>query len=236
MIRIFLIIILIPSALNSSSHSYFIVWNIGQGSWASLIKSHECWHFDVGGEIFPTAVKTLCQQKNNFLFLSHDDWDHLSNAREILKWEKVCLFEQPRKTFSKSKRNLLNRFQKCPQQTGVQEISWNVKGKTPNDLSRVFYLKNPGILLPGDSSRSQEKFWAPLILPLKIKWWLLGHHGSLTSSSKSLLKNIGKPMAVASAKWARYRHPHPMVEARLRQQGIPLMRTEDWGHIWIALD
>lgn len=230
------IILFLPVSVGVSFHSYFIVWNVGQGSWATLVKPLECWHFDAGGEKFPPAVRELCQHKTNFLYLSHDDWDHISYFKRILQWDETCLFELPRKTFSSSKRNLLKRFQKCPSLPAVREISWIPIGKTANDLSRVFFLKSPGVLFPGDSTRSEEKIWSGLIRNLKIKWWLLGHHGSLTSSSKMLLEKIGRPIAIASARWLAYHHPHPIVEARLRQKGIPLLKTEDWGHIWIALD
>jgi competence protein ComEC len=39
-------------------------------------------------------------------------------------------------------------------------------------------------------------------------------------------------MAIASARWKRYHHPHAEIEALLKQRHIPMIRTEDWGNIW----
>ncbi len=236
MIRYGILILLFPIALSESLGRYFIIWNVGQGSWASLVTNRECWHFDVGGKIFPRGVQRLCQNKDNFLFLSHDDWDHITHLKRIAGWPRICLFTRPRKSFSAKKKNLMGQLPPCPKLSGAEEIVWTPKGKNPNDLSRVYFLKNPGVLIPGDSPRSEEKIWSAKIRKLEIKFWLLGHHGSLTSSSKTLISVIGRPLAISSAKWTSYRHPHPIVEARLRRNGIPLLRTEDWGHIGVKLD
>ena len=234
MILIILLVLLWSNHLAETPKKYFVIWNVGQGSWSTYISQTECWHFDAGGEKFPAAVKQ-CRSKVNFVFVSHDDWDHISFVRKIAAWN-ACLVKKPRKVFSESKEKLFDSFKKCPPLEGASEINWEPHGKKPNDLSRVYFLKNPGVLIPGDSTRSEEKYWGPKVAGLKIKWWLLGHHGSLSSSSKTLVELVGKPMAVASARWAKYHHPHPIVEARLRQKGIPVLRTEDWGNIWISLD
>jgi competence protein ComEC len=226
-------ILFFGSSIGHDPANYFIIWNVGQGSWSTLVKSQECLHYDVGGEKFPEAVKTLCSQKRNKIYISHDDWDHIRFLKVIRKWRNVCLADGPRKFFSTSKEKLIEKFAICSD--SKTEIGFQALGKTANDLSRVYFEKNPGVLIPGDSSRSAEKIWAPLVAGNKIHWWLLGHHGSLTSNSKLLIEKIGHPIAIASARWKVYHHPHPLVIARLKMHGIPTLRTEDWGNFWILL-
>ena len=184
-------------------------------------------------ERFPVEVTSLCSKKNNKIFISHDDWDHIRFLKVILKWRHVCVADAPRKYFSKAKEKLVEKFSVCSD--SKSEIEFNPTGKTPNDLSRVYFENNPGVLIPGDSSSGAEKIWAPLVDGHKVKWWLLGHHGSVTSNSVFLAEHVGHPIAIASARWRVYHHPHPLVIARLKQHRIPVLRTEDWGSFWISL-
>jgi competence protein ComEC len=113
---------------------------------------------------------------------------------------------------------------------------WNgAINKTANASSRVIWWR--GVLLPGDSSRDQEKFWVHAIKNLsRTRFLILGHHGSATSTGQELLhklKNVR--MAIASARFKRYGHPHSRVRADLSRARIPLLRTEDWGTIRVAL-
>lgn len=229
-------ILLAPHQSSEDIKNILTIWNVGQGNWATLSNPSQCWHFDVGGESFPIGVKSLCYKKENYIFLSHDDWDHLRFLKKVRSWPKVCLVSPPRKSFSKAKKRLIENLSPCPEIKTVQELKWPTKGKNPNDLSRIYFLKDPGVLFPGDSTRGEEKIWAQQLTKLKVKWWLLGHHGSLTSSSNFLLENIGRPLgAIVTARWRAYRHPHPKVEARIKHKGIPILRTEDWGHIHIEI-
>jgi competence protein ComEC len=64
---------------------------------------------------------------------------------------------------------------------------------------------------------------------------ILGHHGSQTSSSQAFLTQARPGLAIASARRARYGHPHRKVVSRLRQKKIPTLTTEDWGSLFFSL-
>ena len=233
---LFLMLLMSPATLLESSPRYMIIWNVGQGAWTTFISGDDCWHFDAGGEYFPQDVEKLCRKKQNKLFISHDDWDHISFISRLSSWSHICLFEQPRKITSPRKQKVIARLPLCNSAMAVKEINWPVQGKSSNDLSRVYYLPQTQTLFPGDSSAAEEKWWAEKFQFLKVQWWILGHHGSQTSNSEKLIHFIGHPKAaISSARYKKYRHPHPLVQARLRQNGIPLLRTEDWGHLWIQI-
>ena len=233
---VFIMLLFSPATLPESPGSYMIVWNVGQGAWTTVLMGDECWHFDAGGEHFPKAVESLCRQKINKLFISHDDWDHIGFIPHLSSWPKVCLFQLPRQISSPRKQKIFEHLSICKPSSEVQEVEDSVHGKTSNDLSRVYYLAKAQALFPGDSTATEEKWWASRAQNLKVKWWLLGHHGSQFSSSQELVQDLHHPWAaISSARYKKYRHPHPLIQARMRKNGIPLLRTEDWGNLWIQI-
>ena len=60
------------------------------------------------------------------------------------------------------------------------------------------------------------------------------HHGSKTSSSLDLLKNLEPDQAFAQNGYRnRYGHPHPTVTARYQGMNIPFYQTPDTGaQVW----
>ncbi len=236
MLAVLILLILSPVTLPESPRPYMIIWNVGQGAWTTVLVGEECWHFDAGGEHFPKAVERLCRAKQNRLFISHDDWDHVGFIPRLSSWPKICLFQSTRQVSSPRKQKLFDQLKLCDAPSQVQEVEDSVHGKQSNDLSRVYYLPMAQALFPGDSTASEERWWARKTRDLKIKWWLLGHHGSQFSSSQNLIDELHHPWAaISSARYKKYRHPHPLIQARLRQNRIPLLRTEDWGDLWIQI-
>ncbi len=212
----------------------FIVWNVGQGQWTTSVNSESCLHFDIGGESFPwKKVRKLCEKKENRIYLSHWDWDHVGGlSRWPWGWKrhKTCIALRPLGKSSLKKMKLLSGFTDCQELTREIQIWTPRSAKDSNSQSHV--LKFQRILLPGDSPTSQEKFWRPTNLTQDVTLLILGHHGSATSTSEDTLKQMpALRMAISSARWSRYGHPHPDVQARLKRKKVPLLRTEDWGHL-----
>lgn len=223
--------------------SFFIVWNVGQGQWATLVLPDGCHHFDVGGEKNPLArVQKICGKKKNKFYLSHWDWDHISFALKAHKaLPQACLKVAPLGKSRPYKMKILETYKSCDAETAPEALTKELTSftskdltKKTNDLSRVLVALDK-ILIPGDSPQVQEKIWGQRVSPSKIRLLLLGHHGSQTSSSEELLSLLPDlKMAVASARSARYGHPHPVVVQRLKKHHIPLLRTEDWGNLWFT--
>lgn len=229
---IVMILILLKSQSISTDRLFnFIVWDVGQGQWTTFIDHNQCLHFDMGGEKYPKKLTELCRRKLNILFITHEDWDHVSFISTFSrKTENFCFFnlKPPKRTF-------LKRLKKCDIKLPkvVSIISKGLSGRSANEESSVFLLNNQ-ILQTGDAPQSEEKRWL-YKLPKKIKLLILGHHGSNTSTSNSLLEHIKIKMAVASSRKKRYGHPHPKVIDRLKNKKIPLLSTENMGslYFWI---
>ncbi|MEN0058841.1 MAG: hydrolase [Bdellovibrio sp.] len=236
---------------------YFVIWNVGQGQWATAILPDHCLHFDMGGEFFPwKKIARACRHKENRIHLSHWDWDHigaLARPSRLFNAESFCLALPPQGKSSRRKEQIVQTYHPCTSdifnmetvtpttdtaanKTKTSLHLWRAPSglKETNQRSHVLQFHN--ILIPGDSPFSQEKIWSQQKWVHTSRVLLLGHHGSQTSTSTFLLDNLPSlKLAISSARWARYHHPHGLIEHRLRQRKIPLLKTEDWGSIWLKL-
>ena len=223
----------------------YTIWNVGQGSWATAISLYSCYHFDMGGENAPwEAILAQCQDKENQVFFSHWDWDHISFVKRYsLKVKKLCIGASPRGKAKTSRKRQLKNIAICPKNENPSPFLWkelpydpftyqSYDKTTPNETSRIFIWKD-FILNTGDSTKKDERRWLPLLSDAaSVKWLLLGHHGSHTSTSKQLLvklKNLRG--SITSSRKKRYGHPHKKVVELLQRHQIPLISTEDWGNI-----
>ena len=131
-----------------------IVWNVGQGSWATYVTDEFCFHFDSGGDRAPfKSVRETCRNKLNRFYYSHWDWDHVGlvgRARGFLP--DICLLMAPAsREASLRKRRLLDGLAAC--RVGRPPFRWwqgSLRGDA-NASSRVVLWG--GVLLPGDSPR-----------------------------------------------------------------------------------
>ena len=217
----------------------FVVWNVGQGQWATFVAPGFCWHFDMGGERPDwAAVLTECRGKENRVSFSHWDQDHISFAHEAgLRLPGLCIAHRPLGDANPHKRRLLAGLENCkPAPMAIRELSRpgdrTAHAVTANEVSRVFEVAHVAVI-PGDSPIDREAIWAPRLAASDDAFVLvLGHHGSRTSTGARLLGRLPRlETAVASARLARYGHPHPAVAQALHEKGIALLRTELWGHL-----
>lgn len=220
--------------------SYFVIWNVGQGQWTTAITSSECLHFDMGGEYFPwRKILQQCADKKNFVFLSHWDWDHigaLSKTSWVRQFSHLCLALRPLGTSSSHKMQILNQIPPCAPDKLPESVKIWSPALQANSNAESHVIRYKDILIPGDSPATQEKLWRRVSWLQDIKILILGHHGSRTSTSEDLLKSLPSlRTGIASARWARYHHPHSAVEYRLHQRRVALLKTEDYGNIWIEL-
>lgn len=254
-VLIFLYFIFLSQTIRHQNLPHFIVWNVGQGLWTTLSEHDACYHIDMGGEYFIFNWKSVleeCGRKKNFLYITHGDWDHINFIKSAShKLPFLCLVTPPAEPLNKKQKKWFKAVSFCKEtntadknqslKAPLNELNFKLKTHStkkisPNSWSRIFVVKEK-ILVSGDSPRKQEKRWLhELSSPLKVRFYILGHHGSNTSSSEELLKELPRlQTAIASARYRKYRHPHPKVVQRLKVRGVNLLKTEDWGNIYIPL-
>jgi len=225
-----------PELLRASE---LIIWNVGQGQWISEVHPELCLHYDMGGEKSPgLAITRLCRKKKNFILVSHWDWDHISwIASYSSQVDFACLLPPPKPPKSKRKKKSLESVKYCQTkelraiEAFIEVIYRPPESGDANAASQVFYSKTFKTLIPGDSPRRAEEIWASQA-PRSSEGFILGHHGSKTSTSLSLIRALPNlKWSIASARKSRYGHPHPETESLLKKEKVPLLRTEDWGHL-----
>ena len=229
---IVLILIILKSQFIYSESPYnFVVWNVGQGSWATLMSIDKCFHIDIGGEKYPDKVDQQCAGRNNIIYITHEDWDHISYFQRFSRKTKFhCLVKN--QTFTKKYLQLAKKC-KGPLPSFIRRIDKGSSSGSRNQMSSIYIVLNK-VLITGDAPIKREKIWMRKVdrtLPILI----LGHHGSHTSTSVKLLNRIRPSFAIASARKTRYSHPHKTVSEKLKNRRIPLLRTEIWGHIFMTL-
>lgn len=212
----------------------WIIHNVGQGQWATFSNPTICLHFDFGGENFRRKylqrlfIKN-CSQKENQLYLSHADLDHYSFYKMIWQNSKNLCWQFKPLNFSK-----LKNIPSCKKVSSAKLIYSDYYEKNKNASSGV--IIKDSFLFSGDSPVSAERKWAGILKEYRIKYFMLGHHGSSTSTSDQLLKNLSQAlMAISSARFKRYGHPHQKVLLKLKRNHIPLLKTEDWGNLIIQI-
>lgn len=220
--------------LADESRGVWLVWNVGQGQWLTYIEGKHCLHFDIGGERASwLRISRWCKRRENSIFISHWDWDHISFAsRSRSALPGACIWAPSKEGISERKTRVLGQLQPCHEMPKFQ-VWVPAFSQSSNDSSRVAFWQ--GMLIPGDSSKAQEKYWSRQMSGLsKARWLLVGHHGSRTSTSRLLLDQLPHlKQAVISARQSRYGHPHAEVIRDLRFYKVPTLRTEDWGDIAI---
>lgn len=224
--------------------NFWVIWNVGQDQWVTHVLPDRCIHYDVGGEphYFKTIRRSLivnCANKENEINLSHWDFDHYENIPTLARLiAKICWQIKPfDRVQKKSATQILNlNIPNCRQLAFSQYwLPDRTTVKNTNDSSIVHLDSN--VLIPGDSSISQEKIWINRFNRLnQAQILILGHHGSRTSTGKKLLTHLPfLKMAIASARYKKYGHPHQRTLNSLQHFHISMLKTEDWGNIWLSL-
>lgn len=232
-----------PTPAGHAGGDQLVIWDVGQGQMVTWITWRSCLHFDMGGEKFPHAVATRCRGKENRLYVSHGDYDHIGLLRSFQKKVgPLCLALAPLLLDKPWQWRLLTSLPPCPPRAEPSVLALRPQMRPPfpklslNDWSWVFVVSSK-ILIAGDSTKRAERSWvSALPEPEKILYLVAGHHGSNTSTSEELLRELPHlRMAVVSARKGAYGHPHPKVLERLKHRGVKTVLTELQGAVFLPL-
>lgn len=235
-LSILLLCFLWPSNLSKNLLDWLIIWNVGQGQFVTWVQKNRCIHFDAGGEYFPSLeIIKYCKSKKNLIFISHSDYDHINFIPKLKKITSQLCQIPPQAPIYKLNYNKF--FQGIPF-CKTKDFNFNIhlakqgKIKSVNQSSRI--VENKLFWISGDATKKMEKSILHLISP-PIKYYIVGHHGSKTSSSNELLTKFNFKLAIASSRKEKYGHPHFEVLQKLKHFKIPMIETNNFGHIKIQL-
>ncbi|MFY7948701.1 MAG: ComEC/Rec2 family competence protein, partial [Gemmatimonas sp.] len=121
------------------------------------------------------------------------------------------------------------------------DSSWTASQRDANETSvvlRVDYGLHR-LLLTGDAEAEEEAWLVAQqgVGALDVDVLKLGHHGSRTSSTATLLDAATPLLAIASVGAGnRYGHPSPETLAALMARGVPVFRTDTDGTVIVQTD
>jgi competence protein ComEC len=237
-VSIFALVILFPIWLTMPESSRWIVWNVGQGEWVTRVTETRCYHFDMGGEHYPREqIRATCAGKLNLAYFSHWDMDHIGFARAARGlFPRLCLAALPIGEGGRKKEKMFEGWPECGRDSSVSiwkpELRDSHKKKSANELCQIFVTDR--MLITGDAPKKEEEVFVQDQKISDVRVLVLGHHGSRTSTSESLMRALPHlSMAIATARKAKYGHPHFEVLARLADHHVAVLKTEEWGSIEI---
>lgn len=118
-------------------------------------------------------------------------------------------------------------------------VKGGFSGREVNNSSlvlKIIYGKT-SFLLTGDLEMSAEEALFSYDGLLQSQVLKVGHHGSVTSTSQSLLNLVQPRYALVSVgKGNKYHHPGKITIQRLRQNGIAVLRTDHFGALVFESD
>lgn len=174
----------------------------------------------------------------------HGDKDHLGEAKTILEnipVKKLIINDNRVNYYEKqliSKKTIIGKQGLTFNLNGLNFIQLNENLSDENDSSQIYLVtyKKIKLLLTGDASvKSEETLLSNYDLG-NIDILKVGHHGSSTSTSEKLLKNLNPKVAlISSGRDNKFGHPHQEIINRLKKHNIKTYNTKEDGTITINL-
>lgn len=208
--------------------------------------------FEVGPDIITPLLKAKGIRTIDKIILTHGDLDHIGGTEAVIQNFNVKQIIVGRGQSANS--NSVEEGTLC---TLIKEKKiklmavkngdfWKIgrfafyvvgpsgKADNKNDGSIVLYTALGGErwLFTGDLEKKGERNLLEQYPNIKVDVLKVGHHGSLTSTSKSFIDQISPNVALISVgKHNRFGHPHPDVIELLEKQHITILRTDENGAI-----
>jgi competence protein ComEC len=205
--------------------------NVGQGDATLVISQGKTLLIDTGGalrfdiskDVLIPYFKKLRITKLDTVMITHDDFDHNGGLVSLMKSFHVNrVIDQP-----------FDRFQVGQWTITNYQYFLDVLVED-NERSLIIGIANQTCqwLVMGDATIRTEEYLMQFFPNLRSRFLRIGHHGSLTSTSTSLLDQIQPSEAIISNGGANlYGHPHPQVLERLQERNIRIRRTDQEGTI-----
>lgn len=186
-------------------------------------------------------IKTLGNITIDYVFITHGDYDHASEALMVYhKYPVKHIYTNPYEYSDTVNIPGIKHTKKGDSficgDVLIDVLSPGKDYLDDNDNSLVLRLTidNQRYLFTGDISNKVE---ADLIsyyhTDLKSDYLHISHHGSNYSTSEDFLMYVNPHTAIISVGKNRYNHPHPELIKRLKEKNIKILKTIDENSIII---
>ncbi|MEE8815567.1 MAG: ComEC/Rec2 family competence protein [Lachnospiraceae bacterium] len=246
------------TASGSSGFSLTML-DVGQGL-SCLIKSDgQYMLYDGGPRESSSYVVSYLQQhgvsKLTYLVASHYDEDHIAGLVGVLNTTPVTYALTPDYV---ADTKIYASFENGLAANGANDIHpimgdvytlgkaqlqvvgpayYTHPGDNDNSIAIRITYGNTSFLLTGDAEEDEEYEMVASGLPLDSDVYVVGHHGSDSSSTTELLNAVTPSYALISVgKGNSYGHPTEGALTRLTAAGAKIFRTDDQGEITVVSD
>ncbi len=220
------------------------------GRWVLVDTGPRSHTFDAGRRRVIPYLRRRGVSRLEAVVLTHPDLDHIGGAPAVLEAIEVAGVLDPGRAAARAA------FEEVLEVASARGVGWwpaserqvleldgmeievlfppstEVTGDA-NDASVVLLLRYGRFraLLTGDAPASVEReILSAIDEPVQVL--KVGHHGSITSTSRALLESLRPELAVIPVGWRnRYGHPDPRVLDRLEGAGSRIYRTDLHGTV-----
>ncbi len=249
-------IIILTFKNNDELQVYFL--DVGQGD-AILIKNGANQTLIDSGRNGRIVLEKLGKampfwdRKIEALIITHPDADHYGGVSEILDFYKVENIIKTDAVNSSGEWSSLMDKIKSKRITAIKstagteiifpagarlkiiypENNTAINAKDRNDASivtRLVFGENE-FLFTGDLAQTGENFLVNNNIDIKSDFLKVGHHGSKSSTTDNFLDKVNPQDAIISVGKNSYGHPHKEILDRLKNRGILIWRTDEYGMI-----
>ena len=239
------------SALIQTPNGYTTLVDAGPGS-------NEYSRYDAADQVLLPYLKTNNITRIDTIILTHPHADHYGGLTKVMDAVEVGEFLDPGLNYpSKGYQDVLLKVKEKKIKYKIVsapsvlnwdpsifvQVLWPERGPylpdDPNNNSIVFRLQYGDVVyfLSGDMELPVERELYAYGRQLRTTILKIPHHGSTTSSSRTLLEYMQPRLAIFSlGKNNRFGHPSATIVDRYRELGIKTMRTDRQGDVVTRCD
>ena len=247
---------LAPAAPPGELEVHFI--DVGQGDAVLLRCDGDSALVDAGTPDCRESLLEYLQEQRleepKYVFASHPHADHIGSMAAVIDAFGCQTFVMPDMvSYTRAFETMLDSVERCGAETRLGqagdtfelgqaqlELLWPAKGYEADDANNISLVIRVtygpySFLLTGDAETPVEKEFASSAAPVTVL--KAGHHGSKTSSSKTLLDVIQPEYCVVSVGAGNsYGHPSQEVLDRLERMGCQIYRTDLQGTVVVRVE
>lgn len=209
---------------------------------------------DLGQRVILPALRSMGIRRLDVLALTHADLDHIGGAVSLLRRipvERLVVSGAPasdvaylrtldtarqlRVPVTEVRRGSRIRLSRAVSVEVLHPPPGRISpARSDNYNSLVLSVRcgRTAVLLMGDADADAERTLLPAMARLRADVLKLGHHGSRSSTTESLLAHVQPRYAVVSVgRRNPYGHPSQVVLDRLAKRGVQVFRTDTQGAI-----
>lgn len=228
--------------------------NVGQGLSILVQSNGHNMLYDGGGRDTSSYVVSYLKKHNvktfDYIVASHYDDDHINGLVGVLNTAKVKkavlpdytadtrVYRSLQSTVKNKRVPVVHPKRGATYKLGnakitvLSPVNYHQQIENNNSIAMRIQYGKFSVIMTGDAEQDAENAMISSGLKLKSDLYIVGHHGSSTSSSRAFLRAIQPSYAFLSVgAYNKYGHPTQKTLNSLKSAGVKLFRTDKQGEV-----